>query len=358
MLSMQIPLSAASAALTLVVVILLLRDARTHLVVRLGAAVFVCALGYSLILIHESQPLPMGMLQAGVLLNTLMPGLNWLFGRALLQERFRIRSRDWLVFTALGGMMFYVDADVFGFSRAPLLWQRLAQGASYTVMAHVLWIALSGFNDDLLSERRRARIWFVLFVLSSYGLLAVLEASAVSAVWRGLVYDLTTVAVTVTVILWAAQVRPEQLISQRLSPSREPVVKPGEETLHRRLIDCMEIEHVYREAGLSVAALAQRVGAPEYKLRTHINSALGYGNFAEFLNHYRLQEACAMLADPTQPNKSIFAVAMDAGYRSLSTFNRAFKARFGDTPTAFRNRMLEPATLETARDEQASSPGK
>lgn len=341
MLSLQIALSAAGAALSIAVVILLLRDARACLVARLGSAVFICALGYSLILIHESQPILPELLRVSVLLNALMPGLNWLFGRALLQQGFRIGPGDWLVFVVLGGLMLHADADVFGLAPPASPWLWLAQAASYAAMAHVLWIALSGFNDDLLRERRRARIWFVLFVLSSYVLLAVLEASAVSAMWRSVVYDLTTIAVTIAVILWVAHVRLERLVPQRLTPTVEPGIKPDDERLHRRLIECMEIEHVYRETGLGVGALAQRVGVPEHRLRAHINTVLGYANFSDFLNHYRLKQACAMLADRSQADTSIFVIAMDAGYGSLSTFNRAFKARFGDTPTEYRNRMLE-----------------
>ncbi len=37
------------------------------------------------------------------------------------------------------------------------------------------------------------------------------------------------------------------------------------------------------------------------------------------------------------------ALAMDAGFRSLSSFNKAFKATHGVTPTAWRKQALDDA---------------
>ena len=101
----------------------------------------------------------------------------------------------------------------------------------------------------------------------------------------------------------------------------------------------MEQEQAFREPGLSVRALADRIGLPEYRLRRLINERLGHRNFAAFLNGYRIDFASAALANPEQSEESIVAIAMEAGYRTLSTFNRAFKAHHGETPSAYRARM-------------------
>ena len=74
----------------------------------------------------------------------------------------------------------------------------------------------------------------------------------------------------------------------------------------------------------------------EYKVRRLINGELGFRNFNDFLNKYRVNEACEILNDPTQNRKTILEIAFSLGYQSIGPFNKAFKDLKGTTPTAFR----------------------
>jgi AraC-like DNA-binding protein len=116
--------------------------------------------------------------------------------------------------------------------------------------------------------------------------------------------------------------------------------KAADPALLRRLDRLMVEERVYRREGLTIGALAAKLGVQEYRLRQAINEGLGYRNFNAFLNSYRLGEAKAALADPGQEEVPILTIAMDAGFRSLGPFNRAFKADTGTTPTEFRRNVL------------------
>lgn len=58
------------------------------------------------------------------------------------------------------------------------------------------------------------------------------------------------------------------------------------------------------------------------------------------MNRYRIDEAKAALADPSQKEVPVLTIAMDAGFQSIGPFNRAFKARAGMTPTEFRRLAL------------------
>ncbi|MCS6765500.1 MAG: AraC family transcriptional regulator [Candidatus Protistobacter heckmanni] len=102
-------------------------------------------------------------------------------------------------------------------------------------------------------------------------------------------------------------------------------------------------QRVYREPSLTIAALAARMGMPEYKLRRLINQGLGHRNFNSFLNGYRIAEARRVLQDPAQAQTPVLAVAMDVGFQSVGPFNRAFKTAVGLTPTEFRRQALETA---------------
>jgi len=62
-----------------------------------------------------------------------------------------------------------------------------------------------------------------------------------------------------------------------------------------------------------------------------------------FLNRYRIDEAKTALADSSQKDVPVLTIGMDAGFRSLGPFNRAFKADTGLTPTGFRGLALAKA---------------
>ncbi len=106
--------------------------------------------------------------------------------------------------------------------------------------------------------------------------------------------------------------------------------------LLQRLEHLMSVERAYRREGLTIGTLSAELGVPEYRLRQLINEGLGHRNFNAFLNRYRIEEAKAALADPTQKDVPVLTIAMDTGFQSIGPFNRAFKAATDVTPTEFR----------------------
>jgi AraC-like DNA-binding protein len=102
----------------------------------------------------------------------------------------------------------------------------------------------------------------------------------------------------------------------------------------------MRRDAVWRETGLTIGTLAERAGLPEYRLRRLINGRLGFRNFTAFLNEYRLAAAAARLGDPAEIRLPVLTIALDLGWGSIGPFNRAFRARFGVTPTEYRQQKL------------------
>ena len=67
-----------------------------------------------------------------------------------------------------------------------------------------------------------------------------------------------------------------------------------------------------------------------------INGSMGYRNFNQFLNHFRIQEASRRLVDRDTRRLPVLTIAIDVGYASLAPFNKAFKNIHGITPTEYR----------------------
>ena len=95
-------------------------------------------------------------------------------------------------------------------------------------------------------------------------------------------------------------------------------------------------EGFYREPQLTIKVLADKLTMPEHQLRELINQCLGFRNFSIFLNSYRLAEACQQLEESINHRKPILTIALELGYGSIATFNRAFKQQLGKTPKEYR----------------------
>ena len=97
---------------------------------------------------------------------------------------------------------------------------------------------------------------------------------------------------------------------------------------------------------LTLAELALQVGLPPRRLSQLVNQGRGR-NFADWVNHYRVEEAKRLLADPASGMRSVLDAMYAAGFSSKSSFNALFKASTGVTPTEFmRARRSETGTEE------------
>jgi len=200
---------------------------------------------------------------------------------------------------------------------------------------------LLGRADDLVEMRRRDRIVFA----SGLGL-AIVGCTLVGSSNIGMTPALPGV---LGIALAAALFRLHRAGPISAVAAAPPASGPASSTsdmteaeaaLYRRLLTVMEVERAYRDGSMTIASLAKRLDAPEYRVRQLINQRLGHGNFARFVNSYRLAEARSALADAGQARVPILTIALDAGFESIGPFNRAFKAVTGETPSTFRKRTL------------------
>lgn len=90
---------------------------------------------------------------------------------------------------------------------------------------------------------------------------------------------------------------------------------------------------LYRDADLTIARLARRLGVAQRVLSEAINTGAGI-NFHSFVNAARIEAASAALM--AEPDRSILDIAYDCGFNSKSTFNEAFRKLTGQTPSQFR----------------------
>ena len=103
-----------------------------------------------------------------------------------------------------------------------------------------------------------------------------------------------------------------------------------------KLTYTMDEEFYYRQVDLTIRSLSEYLTIPEHHLRRLINQHLGYRNFNDYLNRYRVRDASERLSDPKLIRIPILTIAIESGYASLTTFNKAFKTLKTMTPSEFR----------------------
>lgn len=119
-------------------------------------------------------------------------------------------------------------------------------------------------------------------------------------------------------------------------PADPPDILPSE--LYLRLDRLMADELLFTNAELSRAEVAARLGTNVAYLYNALREIRGQQPFTDYLNSYRLNYACKLLAD--DPGRSIESIALESGFNSRQTFYRIFKKQFGLTPLAYRKSIV------------------
>ncbi len=291
--------------------------------------------------------------------------LFWVFAQALFDDDFEFRPVQGLAWLAVAGLSGFNCAVAAG-SGSVLAPVTMGLQRSVPLLFAVLaaLAAASQWRADLVEGRRRLRVFIV--VTGVVYTLVMLVARLGSPQGR-LSSATATIDVALLLVIVAASAYPLlRLAGTDLfppAPGLEPTGSgpgetppepaatdlgnaatappdPAEDRLAEALQRLMAQERAYRAENMSLASLAARLGAPEYRVRRLINRRLGHRNFNAYVNGFRLDEARTALADPARGGLPVLTIALDAGFQSIGPFNRAFKTATGLTPTEFRRQHL------------------
>ena len=110
------------------------------------------------------------------------------------------------------------------------------------------------------------------------------------------------------------------------------------ETIASHLDECMTRSKLYLNPKLTLQDMSVEIGTNRTYLSEYLNNHLNK-TFYEFVNEYRVREACRILDSMTdEDRKSMNEVAELSGFNSVSTFNRSFAKVMGVTPTRYSAR--------------------
>ena len=108
--------------------------------------------------------------------------------------------------------------------------------------------------------------------------------------------------------------------------------------LLQQIKELFEVKEIYLDSTISVKAVAENLSVSPREVSQVINESVQM-NFSEFVTYHRIAKAKVLLADPGYWQQKIESVAYDCGFGNVTSFNLAFKADTGLTPSQYRNQF-------------------
>jgi AraC-like DNA-binding protein len=237
------------------------------------------------------------------------------------------------------------------------LFYLLPQLIKLGLVLHVIYLSLATSSGDLIVERLRMRVPFAIIFAVVVSTVITVEIGFESAV-PSLISALGSLAfflLTLSTTLFALRLKPElAAITEVAKPAipaipaipamlvsstaQRSMVAVAENPVIAQITQLMGEDRFYANYDVTLQVLAKKLNVPAYRLRPMINQQMGFKNFNQFLNSFRVQEASERLI--SERHLPILSIALDCGFKSLSVFNKAFKEAYGKTPSEFRQRQL------------------
>ncbi len=118
----------------------------------------------------------------------------------------------------------------------------------------------------------------------------------------------------------------------------KPLLSTKANEHYEKILHLMKEEKLYQNPNLNMTMLAQRVNLSSSYCSRIINQK-EQKNFYEFVNFYRVEQVKVWLNDPKYSHYSILGIALEAGFKSKTTFNSVFKKMTGITPSAYKKSL-------------------
>jgi AraC-like DNA-binding protein len=112
------------------------------------------------------------------------------------------------------------------------------------------------------------------------------------------------------------------------------LVKAEFKTQIAQLEQLIQSEKLYLNSELTLPELAKKLQINVNQLSKIINEGIGQ-NFNDYINQYRVEAVINQFQSGEHLKHTLLGIALDCGFNSKATFNRAFKKVKGTTPSDF-----------------------
>jgi len=276
-----------------------------------------------------------------------LPGMFWLVGLSVFGDHVILKRWQYALASltlviplssALLQLTFAFQLSQFVFAHALVKYG--AMSLELTLISHALFIAVQHWRNDLVQERRYIR-GGVICVSGLYLFLVIFLDQLLDIQWVGfdLLKAILLAALVIGINFFLFRLR-ESSLFETVSPTNRNVAERNKAPSIElsRVIKAMVEDKLYQQDGITISSFAKHLSIHEYKLRQLINGEMNYRNFNDFLNFYRIKEVSEKLVQSEFLQTPVLTLALESGFRSLSSFNKVFKETHAITPTQYRKK--------------------
>jgi AraC-like DNA-binding protein len=314
--------------------------------IRLYILLMISGSGYVLGEIFSSQPDDSLIQWFAFITGNALPGVFWLVSLSVFSDHVVLKRWQYALasLTLIVPLSSKIMQLVFSFdlSSYEALYGLTKYGAlllELVLISHALVISAQQWRDDLVQERRYIR-GGVITVSALYIFLVIIFEQIFKLQWAGLylLQSVMAASLVISINFFLFRLRNSSLfetVIDNVIPISQ-IKKPSKELAG--IIKAMVEEKLYQTDGITISSFAKHLSIHEYKLRQLINGELNYRNFNDFLNFYRIKEVSEKLVQKDFIQTPVLTLALESGFRSLSSFNKAFKETHSITPTQYRKK--------------------
>lgn len=107
-----------------------------------------------------------------------------------------------------------------------------------------------------------------------------------------------------------------------------------------RLEILMNDKEVFKTPTLTLTDVATQLSTTPKQVSQIVNQGFGL-NFNDFINQHRVEEVIEQFKQGKHQERTLLAIALESGFNSKATFNRAFKKHKNNTPQKYLSQMEE-----------------
>ena len=172
-------------------------------------------------------------------------------------------------------------------------------------------------------------VWFVSYI-NQYVFNIAIPLINYETIW-------IAISVTIYVVGFYALRQPEifRLALQTKKTIKKNRLSQDEIELLKRQLDLLiEQKQVFLDNNLTLKKLSEKLKTSTNNLSWLLNNTYNT-NFYDYINQFRIAAFLNKVHEKEHLNKTLFALSLEVGFNSKSTFNKAFKSLLNETPSNY-----------------------
>lgn len=248
--------------------------------------------------------------------------------------------KSWKIHLLILTALTLVGGILFPYQTHPSVWNNIYVPIIYTQWP--LYILASGFliKDVFkkIGRKQSSTKAFDIWIASVWGINVLIYAAYLWAYWGGLYMSgAITFSFVVYVGLFILINRKKN--DDLFAPLNIKMVNDDAAQMRLNQLEKLMIEkQIFKNPNLKLQNLADEMSLSSHQVSQFLNDTVGK-NFTQFINEYRIEEACKLLE--TNTLLSIEGIGDEVGFNSKSTFFTTFKKIKGMTPATYQQRFIK-----------------